>query len=170
MKSSPKGFTLMELIVTVLIVGVVFAAGTPGLQRLLSNVLLNSNADRLVNALAYARGEAVARVDQVSIVTTVSGWNVFIDANENCVVDTAKTAIAPAAGPPEIVASPAVAAEEVLRVVDVTADNITITARCVRFNEQGEASTAADFSVGSTAVSGPDLAVSVALNGYARVN
>jgi prepilin-type N-terminal cleavage/methylation domain-containing protein len=148
-----KGFTLIELIVAVLIIGIIFAAGVPGLQSLLGNVSLNASADKLESSLTYARGEAVARVTGVAVATIgspVTSWNVYLEASTACGFT---------------------AGEEILRVVDITADNIDITgATCVLFNELGEADAAANFSVDSTAASATAATVSVFANGSVRVN
>jgi prepilin-type N-terminal cleavage/methylation domain-containing protein len=152
-----KGFTLIELIVTVLIVGVVFTAGIPGLQSLLGNVSLNSNADKLVNSLAYARGEAVARVGNVSVTLlggSQSGWNIYIDTDTDCIAD---------------------AGEEILRVVNITADNVIISIAgdaCALFNELGESRVTVDveFTIDSLAASSGPAVVSVSPIGYTTIN
>lgn len=149
-----KGFTLIELIVTVLIIGITFAVGIPGLQSLLGNVSLNASADKLESSLAYARGEAVARVEDVSVAGIGGGgWNVFLDTDADCTLD---------------------GGEVTLRVVDISADNVTVVgaggATCVGFNELGEADAAANFTVDSTAASATAANVIVSINGSVRVN
>lgn len=171
-----KGFTLIELIVTVLIIGIVFAVGVPGLQSLLGNVSLNANADKLVNSLSYARGEAVARSANVSVAAIgggLIGWNVFIDTNANCTRDVAVAAVAAAAGPPVVVASPAISEEEILKVVDITADNIQITGvNCVGFNALGENSAGAvvSLTIDSTEASSPPAVISISPIGYTSID
>ncbi len=63
-----KGFTLIELMVTLFIIGVIFAAVIPGLQSLLGNVSLNTSADKFFTSPAYARSEAVVSVTVVAVV------------------------------------------------------------------------------------------------------
>jgi len=151
------GFTLIELIVTVVIIGIIFAVGVPGMSSLLCNVSQTANADKLVNSLAYARGEAVARVADVSVVAVGGGrvgWNVFIDDDVDCVFDDP--------------------GEELLREVDIIADNITITGvfNCVGFNELGEnrANAAVSLTIDSVNASVPDAVVSISPSGYARID
>ena len=149
------GFTLIELIVTVVIVGIIFAAGIPGLNALLGNVSINSSADKLVNSLAYARGESVARVDDISVGAIGGGrvgWNVYIDDDADCTLDNG---------------------EEILRVVDITADNVSITAgpTCIGFNELGEnrANAIVNLTIDSGVPSIPSAVVAVFPGGHARV-
>jgi prepilin-type N-terminal cleavage/methylation domain-containing protein len=164
-----KGFTLIELIVTVLIAGVIFAAGVPGLQSLLGNVSLNAGVDKLANSLAYARGEAVARVENIAVTTTASGWIVYIDNNANCARDGAVAAVAAVGATPAILA---VAEEEILRVVDVSADSVTVTAKCVIFNGLGENRGGAveTFTVDSIAASAGAATVRVSVTGYTSID
>ncbi|MFT6237706.1 MAG: prepilin-type N-terminal cleavage/methylation domain-containing protein [Cellvibrionaceae bacterium] len=167
-----KGFTLIELIVTVLITGVIFAAGVPGLQSLLGNVSLNAGADKLASSLAYARGEAVARVENIAVTTTASGWIVYIDTNANCARDAAVAAVAASPGPPAVAAILAIAGEEILRVVDVSADSVTVTAKCVIFNGLGENGGGAveTFTVDSIAASAGAATVRVSVTGYTSID
>ncbi len=147
------GFTLIELIVTVLIVGVIFAAGIPGLNALLGNVSQNASAEKLLNSLAYTRGEAVARAENISIITLPApavGWNVFVDTNGDCVQ----------AG-----------TEEVLRQVDITADDVTIGSGCVAFNALGERTNGTNsITVDSTTATGSAAVITITATGAARVD
>lgn len=87
------GFTLPELLVTVLIMAIVMSIAVPSLKPLISRQDLIAKASLLSSTLAYARNEAVARVDSVTLCGTSDqvscsgtsdlseGWLVFLDKN-----------------------------------------------------------------------------------------
>ncbi len=54
-----SGFTMIELMVTVGIIGIVMAFGVPSMQIYIKNDRLTSQINTLVGHLAYARSEAV---------------------------------------------------------------------------------------------------------------
>lgn len=56
-----NGFTLIELMVVVAIVGLLMGVGMPALQDFIKNDRLSSQINTLVGHLAYARSEAVTR-------------------------------------------------------------------------------------------------------------
>lgn len=59
-----RGFTLVELMVTMAIAALLLAVGVPGMTNLARDARLSSQADLLVSSLNYARTEAVRqRVD-----------------------------------------------------------------------------------------------------------
>lgn len=92
-----KGFTLVELMVTVAIVAILASVGAPQLRAFLVKQQVRSDVDRLTTAIHMARSEALKRSGPVSIcpldaskdtpsclatVTKTSwaqGWMVFID-------------------------------------------------------------------------------------------
>jgi type IV fimbrial biogenesis protein FimT len=56
-----RGFTLVELVVTVTLLGVLLTIAIPGLQQLTLNQGVKSAAFDLFSALEYARSEAIKR-------------------------------------------------------------------------------------------------------------
>ena len=91
-----SGFTLFELLVTVVIAGLVMVFAVPEMRAFVKNERLTTQINTLVGHLAYARSEAVVRRQQVilcasddSTTTTPScsgtdwadGWILFIDAD-----------------------------------------------------------------------------------------
>jgi len=95
-----RGFTLVELLITVAIVGILLAIGVPAMQQFLAEQAAAGSADELANDLRLARAEALKRGIDVSICSSttslgsapvcstqgddewVSGW-LIVDVNGN---------------------------------------------------------------------------------------
>jgi type IV fimbrial biogenesis protein FimT len=83
------GFTLLELMTTLLVVSIVLSAGVPSYLSIVRNNRAATNANELVSALTIARSEAVRRSERVSICRSndgatcsgswEDGWIVFLD-------------------------------------------------------------------------------------------
>lgn len=81
-----SGFTLLELIVTISIAGILMAMAIPSFSDMMRNNRLTTYANQMVTSLNIARSEAVKRGVQVTIrrkSTTSnaweSGWEIFVD-------------------------------------------------------------------------------------------
>jgi type IV fimbrial biogenesis protein FimT len=78
-----RGFTLVELMVTLSIAAVLLAVGVPPFSRLIANNRMATQTNELVGALNLARAEAVRRGQPVSIRASAdainfgAGWQVF---------------------------------------------------------------------------------------------
>jgi len=94
------GFTLVELMITLVVVGILLAAALPQLETFTKNNRLASQTNDLVAAIQLARTEAVKRgVNTVVCASTdqascsgnnadwVSGWLVFSDFDLDDTVD-----------------------------------------------------------------------------------
>ncbi len=89
-----SGFTLLELMVTVAIAGIVMAFAVPSMESFIKNERLTTQINTLVGHLAYARSESVTRRQQVILCASsnmtscqgtnwAAGWILFIDADNN---------------------------------------------------------------------------------------
>lgn len=85
--ASIRGFTLVELMVVVTIVGILAAAAVPSFVAAVRNARLTSSANLLVTSLNYARNEAIKRGQNVVARKTgaewEAGWEVFVDADKS---------------------------------------------------------------------------------------
>lgn len=61
------GFTLVELIVAITIIGILSALAAPGMNSIIKNQRLTSQANELVADLNFARSEAVKRATWITI-------------------------------------------------------------------------------------------------------
>lgn len=88
-----KGLTLIELLVTMVVLIIVISIAVPNMRSLIKRQDLISKSSLLSSTLAYARNEAVARVANITVCGTAnqtscngnsdlsSGWLVFFDKN-----------------------------------------------------------------------------------------
>ncbi|MGH1485087.1 MAG: GspH/FimT family pseudopilin [Cellvibrionaceae bacterium] len=93
MKRITLGFTLLNLLITLSIVGILLSTGIPGLSTLLANSQANNAYQRLFTLIQFTRIQAVNYQSQVIICPTVnkktciSNWNqplmVFVDINDD---------------------------------------------------------------------------------------
>ncbi|MFB1487585.1 MULTISPECIES: GspH/FimT family pseudopilin [unclassified Thiocapsa] len=86
-----RGFTLLELMVTVAIAAILLTLGVPSFRDLVQNNRAATQVNALVTALSLARSEAVRRGQHVSICPSTDqetctggddwddGWIVFVD-------------------------------------------------------------------------------------------
>jgi type IV fimbrial biogenesis protein FimT len=90
-----RGFTLIEMMVAIAIVGVLLSIAVPSFQALIYGMRASAEANAVVSAIRFARTEAVKRGTVVSIApasgsTSLSeGWVVFVDPTNSRSVTTA---------------------------------------------------------------------------------
>jgi len=82
MKSS-NGFTLVEVIVTLVVVAIIIAVGIPGLSSIMANNRAIANSNDLVTALSFSRNEAVKRGMRVSTCAKSSAAQGNLTCSEN---------------------------------------------------------------------------------------
>lgn len=81
MNKQQSGFTLVELIITVIIVGIISAIAMPSFVTFLRNTELRSVSESTLQGLQLARAEAVRRNERVRVVLNAnSSWTVSTDA------------------------------------------------------------------------------------------
>jgi len=98
MKRRTRGFTLMELMVTVALAAVVFGLGVPAFREFGKNGRLTGAANEMLVTVMAARNEAVRRQVRTSFcpsetpdadlaicdIDATQGYIAFIDTNNNC--------------------------------------------------------------------------------------
>jgi type IV fimbrial biogenesis protein FimT len=79
-KRQQSGFTLYELLITVLIIGVILAIGVPNMAEFTQNSRLASTSNDLLSSFQLARSEAARSKNNI----TICASNNSLDANANC--------------------------------------------------------------------------------------
>jgi type IV fimbrial biogenesis protein FimT len=96
MKHKQGGFTLIELMFTVLVLAVLLAVGIPNFRDFLRNSRMAAQANDLLSALNLTRSEAVKRRAPVTLCVGTTncaagdfedGWLVFVDTDQDGAVD-----------------------------------------------------------------------------------
>lgn len=69
-----SGFNLLELLVTLTIVGILAAIGVPSFNVLIENQRIRSAGNDVISSLNFARSEAVTRNTAVTMAQVTGGW------------------------------------------------------------------------------------------------
>ncbi|MBN1238033.1 MAG: GspH/FimT family pseudopilin [Gammaproteobacteria bacterium] len=85
-----RGFTLLELMVTLAVAGVLVTIGVPSFFDIVRNNRAATNANEMVTAFTLARSEAIRRGARIGVCSSADqancggtwsdGWIVFVDA------------------------------------------------------------------------------------------
>jgi type IV fimbrial biogenesis protein FimT len=106
MGGKAKGFTLMELMMTLAVVGVILAIAAPNFRDFLLNNRMTGAANDLLASVQLARSEAIKRQQPVAVcasanpaavppdcVAQFGGWAVWVDTNNDAIPDPGETII-----------------------------------------------------------------------------
>lgn len=81
--SQPQGFTLVELMITLVVLAILVAIAAPNFREVSLNSRSNGNINTLVADLSMARSEAVKHARPVTVAADPGGWSfgwqVFLD-------------------------------------------------------------------------------------------
>ena len=90
---SQRGFTLLELMITITVLGILLGLAVPSFREAIQNNRIVSQNNEFITALNYARSEAIRRSDTVSVCSSANGtscstttnwstgWITFVDLN-----------------------------------------------------------------------------------------
>jgi type IV fimbrial biogenesis protein FimT len=143
-KDRYSGFTMLELVMVMMIVGILAAIGVPSFKYITASNRIATEINGLVGDLQYARSEAIkqglpvtvcASTDQLTCAnssTWTTGWIVFVDMNADKIVTANVDNI--------LRKQPALATGDTL-----VASNNVVTA--IVFNREGYASTGATSTI-----------------------
>jgi type IV fimbrial biogenesis protein FimT len=152
-----SGFTLLELMITIVVFVVLAVLAVPGLTTYMEKSRLRGAADGVVNTLAQARQVAVKYDRNVSLKTTGSGSTWCLGARE--ATTPAKGAQAGAAPTCDCAATPAQCLVDDKRLLVTNADysGVTLTSPAGDLAFDGRLGIRSDASVGNVDASSFDL-------------
>lgn len=91
-----RGYTLLEMMVTVSIIAITLGMAVPSYRNLTQNESISSAANQLLGAMRFARSEAVKRKAPVKLCASnggqqcagvagnwVNGWLIYVDSNDD---------------------------------------------------------------------------------------
>lgn len=88
-KRRPRGFTLVELLLTIMIAAILAAVAVPSFKGAIRGVAVRGAASELVAGMQFARSEAIRSNRAVTFTfDTDRRWRIFFDANNDGVYST----------------------------------------------------------------------------------
>jgi type IV fimbrial biogenesis protein FimT len=166
LKAFPKpkaaGFTITELLIAVMVLGILVGLGMPSFLQMLRNSEIRAATESVANGLQRARAEAVSRNARVQFVLgTGSSWTVDY-VSKPVLTDPPLDSRASSEGSSNVALASALAA------------NLSTAATTITFNQLGQVVANADASpslaqVNFVAASGHGLRITIGAGGNARV-
>lgn len=79
-----RGFSLVEMVVVVAIVGIILGFAAPAVQSMMAGQQVKNAATELYESLIFARSEAIKRAEAVSLVTDgfAGGWTIDVVSSD----------------------------------------------------------------------------------------
>lgn len=92
-----QGFTLLDLLLTITIAGILLGLGIPSFNQVLRSSRLTTSINQLVVTMNFARSTAISHNQAVSVrksgANWEQGWTVFVDHNGNGEASTKDTVL-----------------------------------------------------------------------------
>jgi type IV fimbrial biogenesis protein FimT len=86
MRTSQRGFSLIEVMIALTVLGILISLGAPAFSGWLQSQQIRAAADAILNGMQVARGEAIRRnlTVQLTLEPDTTGWTVCEAANQPC--------------------------------------------------------------------------------------